>query len=368
MPAYAWNGALSKKRHTEDPLTPTYSSSEKDIAILAQGLTKTYRGDVRALDGLDIEVREGTCFGLLGPNGAGKSTTVKIMTTLTTPDGGVARVVGIDVRQNPDKVRRSIGSVAQKTAVDLTATGRENLMLQGKVYGMRGQELKLRVAELLEQFGLASDADRLVRGYSGGMQRRLDVALGIIHRPRVLFMDEPTVGLDPEMRVSLWDQISELVKAEGLTLLFTTHYLDEADLHAEKLAIIDAGKVVARGTPDALKSEMRGDGLLLELADPGIEARVCDALRALPGISDVTVQDHELRARAEKGSVAVPIVLSALEAAGITVASVTVSRPSLDDVYLLYAGREFTKADIAGAASEEKKPARQKPRKEGEKP
>ncbi len=346
-------------------MPPAETTADTDIAILAQGLTKTYRGDVRALVGLDLEVHQGTCFGLVGPNGAGKSTTVKIFTTLTLPDDGQARVSGIDVRRQPQQVRRAIGVVAQKTSVDLTATGRENLMLQGRIYGMRGAGLKSRVGELLEQFGLAQDAKRLVRGYSGGMQRRLDVALGIIHRPKVLFLDEPTVGLDPEVRASLWEEIKRLVQSEGITLLFTTHYLDEADQHAEMMAIIDQGQVVTRGTPEQLKSEMRGDGLHLELADPGDEQQVCAALASLSGVSDVQVKERDLWARAEKGSVAVPLVLSALEAAGITVASVTVARPSLDDVYLRHTGRQFAEADTAGGEPERRERRRKRPE-EGE--
>jgi ABC-2 type transport system ATP-binding protein len=214
-------------------------------AIQARDLTKTYGKDVRALDGLGFSVGAGTVFGLLGPNGAGKSTTVKVLTTLSLPDSGSARVAGVDVLAEPDRVRRSIGLVGQRSGVDLEATGRENLTLQGQVYGLRGAELRSRVGELLERFGLAEAADRVARGYSGGMQRRLDIAMGLIHRPRVLFLDEPTTGLDPEVRAGMWAEIAHLSAAEGLTILLTTHYLEEADRLAGRLAIVDRGRVVA---------------------------------------------------------------------------------------------------------------------------
>jgi len=217
--------------------------------IEACALVKTYPGDVRALDGLSFVVEAGTVFALVGPNGAGKSTTVKILTTLSKPDAGEARVAGIDVLRRPDAVRHAIGCVAQKSGIDLAATGRENLMLQGHVYGMRGAELKRRAADLLVSAGLADAADRVTRTYSGGMQRKLDVAMGLVHRPEVLFLDEPTTGLDPQARLDMWDEIARLARDEGLTILLTTHYLDEADRLAQRLAIVDRGKVVAEWSP-----------------------------------------------------------------------------------------------------------------------
>ena len=218
-------------------------------SIQAERLVKAY-GKVRALDGLSFEVPTGTVFGLLGPNGAGKSTAVKILTTLSRPDGGNARVAGIDVRKNPDQVRAAIGCVTQKISVDPQATGRENLLLHGALYGMPRRQLRLRAGELMARFGLAEAADRQARTYSGGMQRKLDVAMGLIHRPRVLFLDEPTTGLDPEARASMWAEIARLAAEEGLTILLTTHYLEEADKLAGALAIVDRGKVVTTGSPD----------------------------------------------------------------------------------------------------------------------
>ena len=204
-------------------------------------------------------------YGLLGPNGAGKSTTVKILTSLARPDSGQARVEGVDVLARPGQVRHMIGVVAQRSGADPTATGRENLILQGRLYGLRGAAVRARADELLAHFGLTEAAGRLVRTYSGGMQRRLDVALGLMHRPEVLFLDEPTTGLDPESRAAMWQEIARLAGGEGMTVLLTTHYLEEADRLASRLAIVDRGRVVATGTPDELKGELRGDAVHVEL-------------------------------------------------------------------------------------------------------
>jgi len=316
-----------------------------DNAIEARGLVKTYRGDVRALDGVSLAVETGSVFGLLGPNGAGKSTAVKILTTLSRPDAGEAFVAGHDVLRHPGRVRLAIGCVAQKSGLDLQATGRENLILQGRVYGMRGRPLRMRAQELIERLGLSDAADRTVKTYSGGMQRKLDVAVGLMHRPQVLFLDEPTTGLDPEARADMWSEIARLAGDEGLTILMTTHYLEEADGLARRLAIVDRGKVVAEGTPDELKGELRGDAIAVELEEQPLDGEVRRALDKVPDLYDVAVEARALRARADNGARAVPTVLAALEAEGVGVASVTVARPSLDDVYLRYAGRAFSEAD-----------------------
>jgi ABC-2 type transport system ATP-binding protein len=312
-------------------------------AIEAKDLVKRYPGEVTALDGLSFSVEEGTVFGLLGPNGAGKSTTVKILTTLSRPDSGTASVEGFGVLDDPAKVREAIGVVAQKSGADVQATGRENLRLQGQVHGMGGRELERRVEALLERFNLADAADRLVRTYSGGMQRRLDVALALVHDPRVLFLDEPTTGLDPEVRAEMWEEIGRLTGA-GLTVLLTTHYLEEADRLASRLAIVDRGKVVAQGTPDELKRELRGDAIHVEL-EGSTDGEVAGALDAVDAIREVAVNGRALHARADDGARAVPAVLAALEGIGVPVASVTVARPSLDDVYLRYTGRTFSAAE-----------------------
>jgi ABC-2 type transport system ATP-binding protein len=319
--------------------------SEASRAIEASGLVKTYPGGVRALDGLSFEVEAGTVFGMLGPNGAGKSTTVKILTTLSRPDEGQARVGGFDILRQSDRVRRTIGVVAQRSGVDKEATGRENLRLQGQLFGMGRRDLERRASELLERFGLADAADRIVRTYSGGMQRRLDIALGLIHGPGILFLDEPTTGLDPEVRTGLWEEIRRLASEEGITVLLTTHYLEEADRLARRLVIVDRGRIVAEGEPEQLKGELRGDAISIELQDPESNGRVTHALGRLGEVRDVSVDGRSLRARADDGARAVPIVLQPLEASGLRVASVTVARPSLDDVYLRYTGRTFSQAE-----------------------
>jgi ABC-2 type transport system ATP-binding protein len=313
--------------------------------IDARDLRKTYPGEVKALDGLSFQVRPGTIFGLLGPNGAGKSTAVKVLTTLARADAGDATVAGFDVNRQPAEVRRSIGVVAQRSGVDRDLTGRENVVLQGHLQGMRGRELRRRADEMLEELGLADAARRVARTYSGGMQRRLDIAMGLVHRPKVLFLDEPTTGLDPEVRVQMWNMISRL-KQEGLTILLTTHYLEEADQLAASLAIIDRGRVVAEGTPEELKAGLEGDAVQVEL-EGGVSANgnVTGALSDVGGLAEVAVEGSTLRARAEDGARAVPAVLAALDAHEVPVASVTVARPSLEDVYLRFAGRSFEEAD-----------------------
>jgi ABC-2 type transport system ATP-binding protein len=315
-----------------------------ELAIEAEGLVKTYPKGVRALDGVSFDVERGTVFGLLGPNGAGKSTTVKILTTLTAPDEGRAVVAGRDVVREPLRVRQSIGVVGQKHGIDPEATGVENLRLQGDLYGMSRRDVRARADELLERFDLADAQKRLVRTYSGGMQRKLDVALGIMHRPQVLFLDEPTTGLDPEARADMWMEIEQLTEAEGVTVLLTTHYLEEADRLASQLAIVDRGRIVAAGTPDELKSELRGDTLLIELG-ASANGRALDAVAAAEGVREALVDGRVLRARADEGARAIPTVLALLEAEGIPVVAATVSRPSLDDVYLRHAGRTFGSAE-----------------------
>jgi ABC-2 type transport system ATP-binding protein len=315
-----------------------------DLAIEALDLRKSYPPDVQALDGLSLAVPAGTIFGLLGPNGAGKSTTVRILTTLSRPDAGSARVAGIDVLAEPVRVRHAIGVVAQKHGLDPEATGRENVVLQGECHGITGADLRGRVADALERFGLADAADRQAKTYSGGMQRRLDLAMGLIHRPRVLFLDEPTTGLDPEVRADIWREIERLAREELMTILLTTHYLDEADRLASRLAIVDRGRIVAEGSPHQLKSELEGDRIQIELVDEH-EAAARTALAGVSGVGDAALEGRMLHARARDGAAAIPAVLAALDAHGVTAASVTLARPSLDDVYLRHAGRSFDRAD-----------------------
>jgi ABC-2 type transport system ATP-binding protein len=315
-------------------------------AIVSEGLRKRY-GQVQALDGVTFSVRAGEVFGLLGPNGAGKSTTVKVLTTLTTPDGGRAEVAGHDVVREPESVRSSIGYVPQSSGVDRDATGRENLMLQGRVQGMSGKRLRARVQHLLELLGIADAADRVVRGYSGGMKRRLDVGLGLVHGPEVLFLDEPTTGLDPEARAAMWEELAVLAKEELLTILLTTHYLEEADALTHRLAIVSRGRVVVEGTADELKQGLHGEAVVVELADGAVDDAAA-VVRALDEVREVTADGRLLRSRVANGARAVPTILAALDQRGIPVEAVTMHRPSLDDVYLHYTGRDFRAEDEAG--------------------
>ena len=323
---------------------------EAEGAIVAQDLTKSYSGGkrgstpVRALDGLSFSVQPGTVYALLGPNGAGKTTTVRILTTLSKPDAGRATIAGIDVLARPGQVRSAIGAVSQHSGAVARLTGEENLLMQGGLYGMRGRELRRRVADLLEVFGLADAARRQVRTYSGGMRRRLDIATVLVHRPTVLFLDEPTTGLDPEARGDLWAVLRNLTAA-GTTILVTTHYLEEADQYAAKIAIVDRGRMVAEGTADELKAGLRGDSIVLELESPDVAERAEKVLVEVPQVTGSSLSGSVVRARVADGPRALPAVLAGLEAGRLGVRSVTVARPSLDDVYLHHSGRSFRQAE-----------------------
>jgi ABC-2 type transport system ATP-binding protein len=321
-------------------------------AIEATELRKSYptgRGKppVQALDGLSFAVEPGTVYGLLGPNGAGKSTTVKVLSTLSRPDSGTASVAGTDVAADPDAVRRRIGLVSQRPSSDPMATGRENLVLAGRIQGMNRTDATDRATWLLERFGIAGAADRLVRTWSGGMARKLDVAIGLVHRPQVLFLDEPTTGLDPEARAEMWAEIGRMAGDDQMTVLLTTHYLDEADRLAHRLAIVDHGKVAVEGTPDELKTELRGDVLQVELENELEAEQATRRLGSLPGLSAVLRDGCLVRARSDEGARVVPGVFATLGEAGIGVVSATLARPSLDDVYLRYAGRSFHAEAVA---------------------
>jgi ABC-2 type transport system ATP-binding protein len=314
-------------------------------AIVAEDLHKRYK-TVLALDGVSFSVRDGEVFALLGPNGAGKSTTVRVLTTLTRPDSGRALVGGEDVARHPNRVRHLIGYVAQDSGVDWEATGRENMLLQGRIHGMAGAPLHKRVDELLELVGLADSADRVARGYSGGMKRRLDIAIGLVHKPRVLFLDEPTTGLDPEARAVMWVEVERLARQESLTILLTTHYLEEADRLAERVAIVSRGRIVVQGTPEDLKAGLRGESVSVELRETdGRLAEAVQVVQKLDGADEVHLEGKIVRARVPNGAQAIPMILSALDGRGFPVASVTTARPSLDDVYLHYTGRDFAAED-----------------------
>jgi len=327
-----------------------------DVGISARDLRKSCPGGrnaprTQALDGLSIEVEAGTIFGLLGPNGAGKSTAVKILSTLSRADSGTAEVAGIDVARHPERVRRVIGFVAQKSVADPMDTGRENLVLAGRLQGMRLRDAWHRAAELLDRFSLTEAGGRQVKTYSGGMARKLDVAIGLMNRPHVLFLDEPTTGLDPEARAEMWAELEAMAKVERMTVLLTTHYLEEADRLASRLAIVDHGRVVVTGSPEELKDGLHGDAVIVELASGEDAAEGLRLLDRLPGLHEVLVDGRVLRSRAASGAGALPQVLAALDDARLAVASATVARPSLDGVYLRHTGHSYSASGSSAAGS-----------------
>lgn len=308
-------------------------------AVIAQGLVKRF-GDTEALRGVDFEIERATVLGVLGPNGAGKTTAVRILTTLLRPDGGTAVIDGIDVVRQPRLARARIGLTGQYAAVDERLTGFENLQLVGRLFHMTTRDARSRARELLERFSLDEAGDRVVKGYSGGMRRRLDIAMSLIARPSVLFLDEPTTGLDPRSRLEMWDVIDGLV-ADGTTLLLTTQYLDEAERLADDIVVIDRGTVIARGTETELKSQSGGDRVEVTLADPTALQQVAALLGAFaqPGVAETIDED----ARTVTVPVAstehiVPSVVRTLDQNGIDVLDVVVRRPTLDDVFLQLTG------------------------------
>ena len=307
-------------------------------SVIAEELVKTYdKGKVRALDNLSLDVEEGTVLGVLGPNGAGKTTTVRILSTLLRPDSGRATVAGIDVIKHPEKVRELIGLSGQYAAVDEILTGYDNLLMFGQLYHLGKKNAVIRANELLEQFSLTEAAKRPIKTYSGGMRRRLDLAASLIVKPKVLFLDEPTTGLDPRGRQEMWGVIQELVKG-GVTLLLTTQYLEEADQLADEIAVIDTGKVIARGTSDALKKQVGGERLEVVVEAQHI-AKTMEIVQAVSGITP-SLDDglRQISAPVSTGSVALFEVLKALDVAGIHALDVGLKRPSLDDVFLSLTG------------------------------
>jgi ABC-2 type transport system ATP-binding protein len=320
--------------------------------ILAEGLVKLYRArkaEVRALDGLDLDVAEGSILALLGPNGAGKTTTVRILATLLRPDAGRAAVAGFDVVRESDRVRSVIGLSGQYAAVDENLTGRENLVLFGRLYRLAGPEARRRADDLLERFDLVDAADRVVKTYSGGMRRRLDLASALIGRPRVVFLDEPTTGLDPRSRLGMWDVIRELVRA-GTTLLLTTQYLEEADELAHAIAVVDHGRIIARGTADELKSRVGGERIEVVVRDPADIPRAVEVLRR-DGVGACNVDEHtrRLRVPVTGGAQRLVQVVRDLDEAGVAIDDVGLRRPTLDDVFLSLTGHAAAPADEPAA-------------------
>ena len=308
--------------------------------IVAENLVKVYNGKVRAVDGVSFAVNEGELYGFLGPNGAGKTTIVQMLTGNLRLTGGRAVVAGLDVARNPLGVKERIGLVFQESTADPDLTGRENLELAAALFRVPLRTTKATISSLLDRMQIGDAADRLVKTYSGGMRRRLELGVGIIHSPRVLFLDEPTLGLDPQGRAGFWRYVLELRKDHGMTVFVTTHYLDEADTMCDRIAIIDHGKIVATGTPSQLKDHLGGDVVTVRPIDrsgPEVEA----VLKGLPGVVAVSAFDGTYRVKAPRGEELIPVLVEACTRAGVGLAGVSLKRPSLDEVFLEFTGREY---------------------------
>ncbi len=318
-------------------------------AIELERLRKEYDGGIVAVAGIDLAVEEGQVFAFLGPNGAGKTTTVRMLTTLLRPTSGRATVAGLDVYRQQHEIRRSIGVALQEAGLDALATGRELLELQGKLCGLSSDDARRRAAELLDLVGLTDAAERQVKTYSGGMKRRLDLASALVHEPRILFLDEPTEGLDPASRQAVWQEVQRLNKQMGMTVFLTTHYMEEADRLADRLAIIDRGNIVAEGTPAELKASIGVDVVTVSFHDSGVEAAK-PLLAQMPGLREMRPEQTSLTLFVDNGTQAVAQVIRILDAASIEVAQVAVAHPSLDEVFLKATG---SRLEVAGSGTEE---------------
>jgi len=321
-------------------------------AIYAESLVKHYSPEIRAVDGIDLSIEAGQIFGFLGQNGSGKTTTVRMLTTLLRPTSGRATVDGLDVVHRASAVRRRIGVALQDASLDDMQTGRELLMLQARLYGVDGNGMSTRVSELLAVVDLADAADRLVKTYSGGMKRRLDLAAALVHRPGILFLDEPTTGLDPISREAIWRYVTELNRDLGTTLFLTTQYLEEADRLADEVAIIEEGKIVAQGSPDELKATIGTDVVTVRIAGGGDEvSRGAAVVRRLEGAEDVRVVDDSVVVYIREGSSAIARIVLLLNEESLRLEEVTLARPTLDDVFLQKTGHHLTAGERAAAAA-----------------
>jgi ABC-2 type transport system ATP-binding protein len=315
------------------------STAEHNEAIAARALRRTFKGGIEAVRDIDLTVAEGEVFGFLGPNGAGKTTTVRMLCTLLPPTAGTATVAGLDVVRDGARVREQIGVALQEIGLDPVQTGRELLELQCGLYGITGRAARDRAEELLDLVGLVEAADRRTKTYSGGMKRRLDLASALVHSPRVLFLDEPTTGLDPASRITIWEEVRR-INASGTTVFLTTQYLEEADQLCDRLAIIDGGRIVAEGTPAQLKSEMGHD--VVSVALDGADARATEAaLAGLAGLERTAAESDALALYVEDGANSIAEIVRRLEGAGIKVGAISMSRPTLDDVFLKATGRRL---------------------------
>ncbi len=315
--------------------------------IEATGLVKEYERGVRALNGIDLSVEEGEIFGFLGQNGSGKSTTIRILTTLLAPTAGGGRIAGLDIRRDAGRVRERIGVALQEAGLDDLQTGAELLLLQGRLYGMGGARVRRRVAELLELVDLADDAERPIRTYSGGMKRRLDLASALIHSPAIVFLDEPTTGLDPIARDTIWRYIERLNQEDRVTVFLTTQYLEEADRLAHRIAILDAGEIVAEGSPAELKAEIGTDVVTVQVAAPEDARRAAEVARGLAGVADVRVTENSAAVYVADGGAAVARIVRLLDDAAAAFTSITLAQPTLDDVFLRATGH-YLQVDDTG--------------------
>ena len=327
--------------------------SNPEVVIQAENLKVVYAG-VRpgesgtvAVDDVSFTVHRGEVFGFLGPNGAGKTTTISVLTTLLELSSGCATVEGFDTLERAGEVRRRIGLVFQTSSADVQLTGRENLILQAGLYGHRPSEIAERIDKLLDQVELTAVADRLVGTYSGGMRRRLELAAGLVHEPKTIFLDEPTLGLDPQGRAGFWRYIRELRESRGITVFLTTHYLDEADQLCDRVAIIDHGKIIAIGTPNELKDSMGGDTVVVETVPDASD--LVSILQAIAGVVAVSHEGHAYQVKCERGESLVPKIVMGAQAVGIELASITVHKPSLDEVFLRLTGREYREGGYAAS-------------------
>ncbi|KCZ71315.1 daunorubicin resistance ABC transporter ATP-binding subunit [Candidatus Methanoperedens nitroreducens] len=317
-------------------------------AIETTGITKIFEG-VTAVNNVSISVKTGELFGLLGPNGAGKTTLINMLSTMTEPSGGSARIWDFDISRDASAVRQSIGVVFQDTTLDDRLTGRENLDLHGRLYGMDSKNRKKRIEEVLSLVELTDRADSIVKTYSGGMMRRLEIARGLMHHPHVLFLDEPTLGLDPQTRNHIWEYIKILNKEEGVTIVLTTHYMEEADQLCGRIAIIDHGRIVALDTPVALKSRLGGDVITLGLENPADMARLCDIYKKNGCAEIVSLKKNEVFITVREGERQIPHVLNLALNAGIPIQSVSLRKPTLDDVFLHHTGRAIRDKEASEA-------------------
>ncbi len=333
-----------------DTIYPTRYDLSGTSAIQVENLVKTYGDGTKAVKGISFAVSEGEFFGFLGPNGAGKSTTIKILTTILRKTSGSARVAGLDVESEAQKVRKLIGVQMQEPVIDEDLTGRENMLLQGHLEQMHGEALKERVNELLKIVDLEEAADKRSAYYSGGMKKRLDLATTLVHRPKLLFLDEPTTGLDPQARATIWSYLKQL-NQEGITIFITTQYLEEVDRLCHRLAILDNGEIVAQGTPSELKQEIGADRVTLgfENGNPGsgvIKDKAKQVLNGLQGITNIVESDDGLVVYAKNGGYMVPDIVRAFDGADVRLASIGVSTPTLDDVFLKHTGRRIRPEEL----------------------